>query len=61
LTTRACEIRLRAERKAGQLLQTIEHADKGRPAKTSGRRSLKPTLSEMGFGSSLFRHGTGLR
>lgn len=41
MTARACEIRLRAERKAGQLLQTIERADKGRPAKTSGRRDIK--------------------
>jgi hypothetical protein len=41
LTARACEIRLRAEWKAGQLLQTIERADKGRPAKMSGRRGIK--------------------
>jgi len=38
---RACEIRLRAERKAGQLLAEM---DKGRPKKVSG----DPTLSDLG-------------
>ena len=37
---RACEIRLRAERKAGQLLSKMERAKRGRPAKTSDATTL---------------------
>jgi hypothetical protein len=43
---RAREIRLRAERKCGQMLaDSIERADRGRPSKTSG----EPTLSDLGI------------
>ena len=41
----ACDIRLRAERKAGQLLRDIERAERGRPEKTSNRA----TLSDLGI------------
>jgi hypothetical protein len=41
-----CEIRLRAERKAGKLLLAQqERAERGRPTKTSSR----PTLSDYGI------------
>lgn len=42
---RACEIRLRAERKAGQLLTTMDRAGRGKPAKTSDAT----TLNDLGI------------
>lgn len=42
---RACEIRLRAEKKAGQLLAVMERAERGRP---SEQMSSRPTLSDLG-------------
>jgi hypothetical protein len=43
---RACEIRLRAERKAGQLLRQMEKNKGGRPAKTGGDELPVSTLSD---------------
>jgi hypothetical protein len=40
-----CEIRLCAERKAGELLRHMDRAEKGRPEKTSERT----TLSDLGI------------
>lgn len=42
---RACMVRLRAERKAGELLKQIDRAGRGRP---SDKTSAGPTLSELG-------------
>ena len=42
--SRACEIRLRSERKAGELLKQINRASRGRPTETSSA----PTLSDLG-------------
>ena len=45
----ACEIRLRAERKAGQLLKQMQKAKAGRPTKNRSKRSTDfPTLAELG-------------
>src|SRR5947209_8036177 len=46
----ACEIRLRAERKAGQLLKTIQKAKGGQPSKKNPCHdgSGSPTLKELG-------------
>jgi hypothetical protein len=48
---RACEIRLRAERKAGKLLKEMEKAKRG-PDKKSGQRSQRgtsdQTLADLG-------------
>ena len=48
--TQACEIRLRAERKAGKLLREMDKAKGGRPPKnpSDDTRGFK-TLSEMGI------------
>lgn len=47
---RACEIRLRAERKAGQLLKEMEKAKGGRPPKTASPMEAvsPPTLEQLG-------------
>lgn len=50
---RACEIRLRAERKAGQLRKAMEKAKAGRPKKNRScdTRDLQPskTLTDLGI------------
>ena len=51
---RACEIRLRAERKAGELLSKMEKAPRGPDKNGSGQRSQRgtsdiPTLPELGI------------
>lgn len=43
---RACEIRLRAERKAGSISKKLDKAPGGRPAKTLGTVQRVPTKSE---------------
>lgn len=45
----ACEIRLRAERKAGQLLREREMAKGGRPTETPNKASEVSTLREFGI------------
>lgn len=49
----ACELRIRAERRIGQLLQQQEKAPAGRPPKEIGREARPiprpPTLAEMGI------------
>ena len=54
---RACEIRLRAERKAGELLRSAEKAKGGRP-KTSGANPAvsAPTLRELGVSEDQSRN-----
>jgi hypothetical protein len=44
----ACEIRLRAERRAGQLLKEMEKAKGGRPAKTASTAEGVSTLADRG-------------
>lgn len=45
---RACEIRLRAERKAGELLKAMEKAKGGRPSKTSTARE-EVSVTDLGI------------
>jgi hypothetical protein len=46
--SRACQIQLRAERKAGQLLQSMEKARGGNPNLSRGATG-SPTLDELGI------------
>jgi hypothetical protein len=55
---RACEIRLRAERKAGSLLSTMEKAKGGRPAENplhDERGSEPRTLKQLGISETQSR------
>ena len=45
---RACEIRLRAERKAGQLLSKMEKAKGGQPYQSGGTMGSPKTLKALG-------------
>ncbi len=45
---RACEIRLRAERKAGQLLSKMEKAKGGQPYQSGGTMGSSKTLKSLG-------------
>ena len=56
-----CEIRLRAERKAGQLLQTMEKARGGRPSKTPATGAAVSTLADMGISEHQSRRWQDLR
>lgn len=46
---KACEIRLRAERKAGELLKKMDKAKGGRPSKTPSHEEGVSTLKDMGI------------
>ncbi len=46
---RACEIRLRAERKAGQLLAKMEKAKGGQPYQSGGTMGSPKTLKALGI------------
>jgi hypothetical protein len=49
----AAEVKIRAERRAGELLQGMDRAAIGRPQKTShDARVIEPTLSDLGIGYS---------
>ncbi len=59
---RACEIRLRAERKAGQLLKEREKAKGGQPYQSTSRsvRGVEKTLAELGVSETQSSRWQGL-